>query len=119
MINKYNVLDLKKIKFTRATRTDKKVHALQNWIAGKFLIDQNKTLEQLCDDLNETISKNIRVFSLLNVVGGFDSKHAASFREYDYYLPTFMLSPEVNINYTVPEEQPTQNQDPKNFRSLK
>ena len=59
------------------------------------------------------------MFSLLNVVGGFDSKHAASFREYDYYLPTFMLSPDVNINYTVPEEQPEQNKDPNNYRSLK
>lgn len=120
MIDHRNYGDLKKIRFTRATRTDKRVHALQNYFAGKLLIDPEKSLETIVDEVNEKLPKDARLFNFINVVGGFDAKHGASYREYDYYMPTFMLSEDVNITYKVPEDdQPEQHLDPENSRSLK
>jgi tRNA U38,U39,U40 pseudouridine synthase TruA len=56
------------------------------------------------------------LFSLIPALGGFDAKNAASHREYDYYMPTFMLSNDLEIKYEVPEEQPQQHIDPDNKR---
>lgn len=120
MIDYRNYGDLKKIRFTRATRTDKRVHALQNYFSAKLLIDPDKTLEQLVDEVNARLPDDCRLFSFINVLGGFDAKHAATHREYDYYMPTFMLSKEVDIRYEVPEgDQPQQHLDPENPRSIK
>lgn len=83
------------------------------------MVDPEKTLEQYTDEVNEKLPKDIRLFNFINVMGGFDAKHAASHREYDYYMPTFMLSNDIDIKYTVPEEQPEQHIDPENFRSIK
>ena len=53
-------------------------------------------------------------------MGGFDAKIAATHREYDYYLPTFMLSEEAKVKYLVPEnDQPDQHMDPNNPRTIK
>ncbi|CAI2369506.1 unnamed protein product [Moneuplotes crassus] len=119
MIDYRNYGDLKKIRWTRATRTDKRVHALQNCFSGKLLIDQDKELKDLAEEVNAKLCPEIRIFGFLPGLGGFDAKHAASFREYEYYMPTFMLSSDINIKYTVPEDQPIQDIDPDNPRCIK
>jgi len=95
------------------------VHALQNYFSAKLLLDPEKTYETLVTEINERLPQDIRLFSILNVVGGYDAKKAASWREYDYYMPTFMLSPDVKVKYELSDEQPEQNFDPDNFRSTK
>lgn len=42
MIRESNYGTLSKINFSRATRTDKGVHAVLNWFSAKLLIDLNK-----------------------------------------------------------------------------
>lgn len=39
----------------------------------------------------------VKVFSVLEVSNRFNAKLAASYREYSYYLPTFVLSPITKI----------------------
>jgi len=46
VIASYNYGDLKKIGFGRATRTDKRVHALQNVFSCKIQIDKKADLEE-------------------------------------------------------------------------
>lgn len=101
MIDFRNLGDLKKIRWTRATRTDKKVHALQNYFSARLLLDPSKSLEEYVELVNSKLPSEIRLFCFLNVLGGFDAKHAASHREYDYYLPTFMISPSVKLDYDI------------------
>jgi len=83
---------LQKICFTRATRTDKKVHALQNFFSCKFLLDPEiKDLKVYKEMIKSEFPKDIRLFSLLGASKRFNSKLRSSSREYLYYLPSFCL----------------------------
>ena len=120
MISSFNYGDLKKIGWGRATRTDKKVHALINTFSAKVLVSNKPTilvpkpaaedgdgngepeykpcsLEEHLDDLRqklnyEALPSDIKIFSLLQVSNKFNAKNCTSYREYSYFLPTFMLT---------------------------
>lgn len=100
----FNYGDLKKISWTRATRTDKSVHALQNVFSCKVHafreLKENhmepfraKLNEHLRNLLPEENKEEIKVFCVIEVSNRFNAKINASYREYSYYLPTFMLNP--------------------------
>jgi tRNA pseudouridine38-40 synthase len=91
MIDPRNYGDIKKIRFSRASRTDKRVHALLNYFACKVHIDKEKGLDHYKQTLNSICPKDIHVFSLIEVNKHFDAKASTNFREYDYYMPSFML----------------------------
>jgi hypothetical protein len=63
MIHHRNKGDLSKIHFNRATRTDKKVHALQNIFSAKLLIDRTKSLKELCKEINKNLPEDLRLFT--------------------------------------------------------
>lgn len=97
----FNYGDLKKISWSRATRTDKSVHALQNVFSCKVHLSRKMRenhLEDFRQKLNEGIQarledKNeIKVFCLVEVSNRFNAKINASYREYSYYLPSFLLT---------------------------
>ena len=116
MISDFNMGDLKKIGWGRATRTDKKVHALTNTFSAKVLtakkpviitkdadgkvVDRKScSLEEHLDDLRQRLNNedgvlpnDIKIFSLLPVSNRFNAKNCTSYREYSYFLPTFMLT---------------------------
>jgi len=116
LISKFNFGDLKKIGWTRATRTDKSVHALQNTFSCKVhLAKENRSevsggkdigFEGLRQRINEAVDKvnrkdnqnhderyqEIKVFCVIEVSNRFNAKIATSHREYSYYLPTFTLA---------------------------
>lgn len=101
----YNYGDLKKISWSRATRTDKSVHALQNLFSCKVHASREQRenfLEPFRVQLNETLAKNvndeIKIFNIVEVSNRFNAKLNASYREYSYYLPTYMLNP-INKRY--------------------
>ncbi len=50
MISDFNFGDLKKIGWGRATRTDKKVHALINTFSAKVLVSKKPTLTETKED---------------------------------------------------------------------
>lgn len=87
----YNYGDLKKIAFNRATRTDKRVHALQNVFSCKVHMDKGQDEEEFRRKLNETLPKDIKVFCVVRCSNRFNAKITTSSREYSYYLPSFML----------------------------
>ena len=93
-----NYGSLKKICFSRATRTDKRVHALQNFFACKFLLDPLiKDLNIYKKRINNALPKDIRLFTLIVAAKKFNTKLRCSSREYLYYLPSFCLSKEKTI----------------------
>ena len=92
MIAEYNYGDLKKIGWSRATRTDKRVHALQNVFSCKAHIPKNQDYEELRETLNKSLPNDVKVFCIIEVSNRFNAKNFTSNREYSYFLPTFMLT---------------------------
>jgi tRNA pseudouridine38-40 synthase len=88
----FNYGDLKKIGWNRATRTDKRVHALQNCFSCKALISKREDEdEDFRRKLNDLLPEDIKVFAIVRPTNRFNTKLNADDREYSYYLPTFML----------------------------
>jgi len=92
-IQTYNFGDLQKIGWGRATRTDKRVHALQNCFSCKLHIHKNADFEEHRAKINEQLPKDQRIFAFFPVGMRFNAKNCTSHREYSYFLPTFMLQP--------------------------
>lgn len=113
MVSDFNVGDLRKIGWGRATRTDKRVHALLNTFSAKVVVPKKPTmtttndegtietkpcnieefLEQMRKRLNEeTLPPDIKIFSMFTVSHRFNAKNCTNYREYSYFLPTFMLT---------------------------
>ena len=88
----YNYGDLKKIAFNRATRTDKRVHALQNVFSCKVHINREEDDEVFRARLNAILPPDVRVFCVVRCSNRFNAKICTSNREYSYYLPSFMLT---------------------------
>lgn len=88
----YNFGDLKKIAWNRATRTDKRVHALQNVFSCKVQIDKADDEESFRARLNALLPKDVKVFCVIRSSNRFNAKNCTSNREYSYYLPSFMLT---------------------------
>ena len=119
MVSDFNVGDLQKIGWGRATRTDKKVHALINTFSAKVLVSKRPSrksadgseepcsLEEHLEDLRirlntEALPSDIKIFSILAVSNRFNAKNCTSFREYSYFLPTFMLTSLDNLYLASP-----------------
>ena len=88
----YNYGDLKKIAFNRATRTDKRVHALQNVFSCKIHMHKEQTEEDFRAKLNAILPNDMKVFCIVRCSSRFNAKNCTSNREYSYYLPSFMLT---------------------------
>ena len=91
-IAEYNYGDFKKIAWNRATRTDKKVHALQNVFSCKVQFDKAESEESFRGRLNALLPKDVKVFCVIRSSNRFNAKNCTSNREYSYYLPSFMLT---------------------------
>ena len=135
MISSFNFGDLRKIGWGRATRTDKKVHALINTFSAKVLISNKPTilvkaaedgnepeykpcsleehLEDLRLKLNEALPSDVKIFSLLQVSNKFNAKNCTSYREYSYFLPTFMLTPLKQLYLNTPLREITEEEKKK------
>jgi tRNA pseudouridine(38-40) synthase len=88
----YNYGDFKKIAFNRATRTDKRVHALQNVFSCKVQMSKDEDEEIFRAKLNEKLPSDVRVFCVVRSSNRFNAKNCTSNREYSYYLPAFLLT---------------------------
>eukprot|EP00826_Nyctotherus_ovalis_P025536 TRINITY_DN197_c0_g3_i14.p1 TRINITY_DN197_c0_g3~~TRINITY_DN197_c0_g3_i14.p1 ORF type:complete len:328 (-),score=85.39 TRINITY_DN197_c0_g3_i14:16-999(-) len=92
LIYKKDFGNLKRISFNRATRTDKKVHALQNFFCCKLRANSSE-MGKIRDDLKKSLPEDIRLFALLRAPNKFNTKRSCSSREYLYYLPSFCMQP--------------------------
>ena len=126
-ISHHNFGDLKKVGWCRATRTDKSVHALQNVFSckvhmrkeyrdGEMEVFRTKLNEALEKRLPEKNKHEVKVFCVIEVSNRFNAKNNTSYREYSYYLPSFLLASNKSIylgklgTNLMPEEkkQPTE-----------
>lgn len=51
------------------------------------------------DRINAQLPEDVRVFDVVRTTWNFNSKNAASGRQYGYLLPTFVLAPRTSVQY--------------------
>jgi len=55
----------------------------------------------------EALPSDVKIFSLLPVSNRFNAKNCTSYREYSYFLPTFMLTALKDLYLVTPPRQTT------------
>jgi tRNA pseudouridine(38-40) synthase len=87
---------LKRIKWSRAGRTDKKVHALCNGISlnmeidTRYIVDREKKIidfDKIIKDINAELPYDIRIFIIKKLGKNFDMRHDTFSRIYNYIAP--------------------------------
>ncbi|GKT22857.1 Pseudouridine synthase I, TruA like protein, partial [Aduncisulcus paluster] len=84
---------LKGIKYSRAGRTDKGVHAERLTISFKARLKEN-----MIADVNAALPEDIRLQGVIPVTNSFDSKGRCDRRIYEYMLPLYALLPVSNYD---------------------
>ena len=87
--------DLGKMSFQRCARTDKGVSASRQVVSLKMV-----PYKELIPSINKHLPPSIRVFGMIRVTKGFDSKNQCNARTYQYLTPSFAFAPEEML--TVP-----------------
>eukprot|EP00208_Stichococcus_sp_RCC1054_P004074 CAMPEP_0206148292 /NCGR_PEP_ID=MMETSP1473-20131121/36198_1 /ASSEMBLY_ACC=CAM_ASM_001109 /TAXON_ID=1461547 /ORGANISM="Stichococcus sp, Strain RCC1054" /LENGTH=546 /DNA_ID=CAMNT_0053545583 /DNA_START=349 /DNA_END=1989 /DNA_ORIENTATION=- len=88
-----NGTDLKKINWSRSSRTDKGVHALGGVVAFKCEFPPDHDFESdpeglnMAQAINEHLPRAVKVLSLQRVNKGFDARERCGERTYHYWLP--------------------------------
>ena len=85
-ISQENFGFLSKIKWSRASRTDKGVHALCSVVALK-MIWETRPYEDIMAEINSNLPNDIRIISMKLVAASFNAKKSCSYREYNYLFP--------------------------------
>lgn len=91
---------LNKVKWSRASRTDKGVHALCAVAAMKMLWEA-KPYEEILAEINSNLPSDIRMISLKLVTNAFNAKNSSSFREYHYLFPLSPLKSPYSTQETI------------------
>ena len=104
-----------KVNWSRSSRTDAGVSALRLVISARLCVnleslDETGFSQELVDEINEGLPVDIRCFSAKKVPNSFDAKHACSWREYEYILPTQLAQP-LASDGLAPEELAQRLQD--------
>jgi len=115
-----NAESLQKIKWSRASRTDKGVHAARivlslkleihkDWVPPSLHpptknLDSTETVRyhKVVELLNEKLPEDIRVMSCVRVNDSFMARTACTWREYQYTIPTDILT--RPLQYLPPSE---------------
>ena len=101
-----NFPDPKKVRLSRASRTDKGVHALSNVLSLKLECPRNYWIDNKCgsdlvDSVNAQLPKEVRVFSATPVTKGFAPRAFCNARTYDFYIPAKVLGIEEDESGSV------------------
>lgn len=91
-ISQENFGFLNKVKWTRASRTDKGVHALCA-VVGLKMLWETKPYEEILADINQNLPQDIRIIAMKMVAASFHAKNSTSYREYQYLFPYKALHP--------------------------
>jgi len=92
VVSASNAVDLGKMGWSRAARTDKGVSAARQIVAVKLEMEPNDNEQAAIDRLNAALPPKIRVFDAVRVTKNFDAKRACDRRHYAYMLPEMMLA---------------------------
>ncbi|KAI8585928.1 pseudouridine synthase [Geranomyces variabilis] len=88
-VSKDNADNPAKINFMRAARTDKGVHAAGQVCSLKMIIED----EEVVNKINANLPEQIRVWGFVRTNNSFHAKNACDSRIYEYFLPTYVLTP--------------------------
>ncbi|KAJ3149097.1 tRNA pseudouridine synthase 1 [Geranomyces michiganensis] len=88
-VSKDNADNPAKINFMRAARTDKGVHAAGQVCSLKMIIED----KDIVNKINENLPEQIRVWGYVRTNNSFHAKNACDSRIYEYFLPTYVLTP--------------------------
>ena len=96
-ISDANFGDLKKIQWSRSSRTDKHVHCARLIISAKLEIpvtwtnDNDSKVINFVEKCNAVLPADIRVLAVSRMNQGFRAREACTWREYEYVLPKSLL----------------------------
>ena len=96
-IHAKNREDLRKVRWSRASRTDSYVHAACNVTSLKMLVDDDafdpttRHSTSIVDQLNAVLPADIRVFSCALGPKKFRARHECNLREYHYMIPASLM----------------------------
>ncbi len=88
-ISKANASDPKKSSLVRCARTDKGVHAAGNVISLKLIIEDEKVVQKI----NDNLPPQIRVWGILRTSNPFSCYQSCDSRWYEYLIPSYALLP--------------------------
>ena len=99
----FNMGDLSRLNWSRASRTDKGVHAARTVLSAKLAV-QPSTIDEAtghCNDelvrqLNAALPDAIRAWSVVKMPKSFQARVCCSWREYEYLLPASLLEDRVD-----------------------
>jgi tRNA pseudouridine38-40 synthase len=96
-----NMGSLKKLGWSRSSRTDKSVHSLATVVAMKMECDPEAFESdpagiKLAATINSHLPPQIKVFSIQRVTKSFDARTECNRRRYHYHLPASMLGIHAN-----------------------
>ncbi|KAF6001586.1 hypothetical protein F1559_003778 [Cyanidiococcus yangmingshanensis] len=97
-ITERNLEHVRKVSWSRASRTDKGVHAVANVVSVKLLLDLERDLDDhealqasFIEKLNAQLPPSIQVYGGERTTKGFRARAACTMREYEYILPRWVL----------------------------
>ncbi|KAK9719753.1 tRNA pseudouridine synthase 1 [Basidiobolus ranarum] len=103
-ISQDNADDVKKVGLTRATRTDKGVHAAGQLVSLKLIVEDSDVVEAI----NRNLPEDIRVWGYIPVIKTFHAKTLCDSRIYEYILPTYVFSPpDQSVDLSIPQNKRT------------
>ena len=111
LVSDLNSVDVKKIGWTRSSRTDKGVHSTCLVIGAKLLVNP-KMFEsnsshydplgyKLCKKVNTHFPNGIRCFSIQKVSSSFAARQDCNYRRYEYLLPVELIEDHGRNTRTV------------------
>ncbi|XP_065198116.1 pseudouridylate synthase 1 homolog [Sycon ciliatum] len=90
-IDPEDVEDTGRMRFQRASRTDKGVSAVHQVVSFKC-----RMVENAIEKVNGYLPKDIKTFAIVRVTSGFSSYTQSTGRAYEYVMPTFALAPSLS-----------------------
>ncbi|KAN0055297.1 hypothetical protein ACTA71_008407 [Dictyostelium dimigraforme] len=91
-----NVGELKRLKWSHSSRTDKGVHSLATVISCFLVVDdetfKNDISQTFIDHINNYLPNSIRLFTAIKVSRSFQARKKGIERSYNYMVPTEYLN---------------------------
>ena len=101
VIRESNRDDLHKVKWTRAARTDKGVHALGQVVGLKIMLASGQE-DAFIDKVNQALPDKVELFDCVRVTSSFNAKFNCVKRRYEYWVPSYVFAPDVNRTESDP-----------------
>ncbi|KAK5584407.1 hypothetical protein RB653_006018 [Dictyostelium firmibasis] len=91
-----NVGELKRLKWSHSSRTDKGVHSLATVISCFLVVDDETSKtdinQSFIDNINSFLPQSIRLFNAIKVARSFQARKKGIERSYNYMVPTEYLN---------------------------